>query len=322
MLYALRAPLPTVEGKELPKRLLVAKWGRNEAPSKDVFFFVNETTARELPRNQIALGFDAPALDFEHNTLPGTDAYKADKEPRNIAATGAFSVVAGEGLYFTPARWTPEGEKSVLGGHHPDLSGALKFNDKKEVIFGHSVALCRHGSVPEMQVFPLSATLSDQIAALSADPTATHFPPMNHKELLCAIIGLSASATDAEIAASSKAHAATLAGITAFSTELTKATTTVAAMQKRLDDSERAHVVALAVRDGKIIPLSAGELPLDIFKKIVAELPADQVPLTQRTPEGVKAFSASTTVIANSADEEVRKTLGVSREKWDAANKA
>jgi phage I-like protein len=319
MLFALRAPLPTVEGKELPKRLLVAKWGRNEAPSKGITFFVNETTMRELPRNQKALGFDAPALDFEHNTLPGTPAYEADKEPRNIAATGAFSVVAGEGLYYSPTRWTPEGEKSVLGGHHPDLSGALKFNDKSEVIFGHSVALCRHGSVPEMQVFPLSATLSDQIAALSADPSTTHFPPMNYKELLCAIIGLSASATDAEISTASKNHAATLAGVTGFSTELKSAKDGLAAMQKRLDDSERANITALAVRDGKIIPLSAKELPLEAFKTLVGELERDRVPLDKRTPEGVQAFTASGVQVKNGADEEVRIGLGLSKAQWDKA---
>ena len=325
MFFALRSPLPAIAGKELPKRLLVAKWGRNEAPSKGVTFFVNETTVRELPKNQIAVGFDQPALDFEHNTLPGTEAYKADKEPRNIAATGAFSVVPGEGLYFTPSRWTPEGEKSVRGGHHPDISPALKFNNQGEVILAHSVALCRNGSVPDLQVFSIDGELGAKVAALSPAPIST---AMNHKELLCLILGLSATATDIEIATAAKTFAtnaaSSAAGVQAFSSQLKSATDSIAALQKRLDDQDRANITALAIRDGKIIPLSASKLAIEDFRALVAELPANQVPMDQRTVEGVKAFSASGVIAHGAAQdaEEVRTKLGISPETWAKHNKA
>jgi phage I-like protein len=319
MFFALRSTLPATDGKELPKRLLVAKWGRNEAPSKGVTFFVNETTVRELPKNQLAVGFDKPALDFEHNTLPGTDAFKADKEPRNIAATGAFSVVPGEGLYFTPSRWTPEGEKSVLGGHHPDISPALKFNDKAEVILAHSVALCRNGSVPDLQVFSIDGELGEKVAALSVTPIST---AMNHKELLCLILGLSATANDIEIATAAKTFATNAAtsaqGVQAFTTQLKSATDSVAAVLKRLDDQDRANITALAIRDGKIIPLSANKMAIEDFRALVAELPANQVPMDQRTVEGIKAFSSSgvMTSAAKESDEAVRKQLGISEADW------
>ncbi|WP_414664897.1 phage protease [Horticoccus sp. 23ND18S-11] len=318
MFFAFRAPLPTTDGKKLPERLLVAKWGRNDAPSKGVTFYVNDTTVRELPRNQIAVGFDQPALDFEHNTLPGTEAYNAEKEPRAIAATGAFSVVPGEGLYFTPTRWTPEGERSVLGGHHPDISPALKFNAKGEVILGHSVALCRNGSVPDLQVFSVDGLLAEKFAALSAVPPTTHSTAMNHKELLCLILGLSATATDVEIATAAKTFATNAAaaqtGVQAFSTQLN-------ALQKRIDDQEREHITALAIRDGKVVPLSASKLPIEDFRAFVAELQPNQVPLAQRTVEGLKAFSASgvMSAAASAADEDVRMQLGISKEEWAKA---
>ncbi|MBI5770861.1 MAG: hypothetical protein HZA93_23995 [Verrucomicrobia bacterium] len=321
MFFALRTPLPAA--KELPKRMLVAKWGRNEAPSKGITFYVNETTARELPRNQQLCGFDCPALDFEHNTLPGTEAYKAEKEPRNIAATGTFEVVPGEGLYFSPARWTPEGEKSVLGGHHPDLSPALKFNDRGEVILAHSVALCRNGSVPDLQVFSVEGDLALRVAALSTHLLSNS--AMNYKDLLCSILGLSVSATDAEIATASKTFAekitaATKAGesMTALSAELKAANEKIVALAGRLDAAERADITALAVRDGKVIPASADKLDLTQFKALVADLPANQVPLEKRTPEGMKAFSASgvVTSAARESDEAVRRQLGISESDW------
>ena len=97
VIFAFVAPNQLAGVKELPSRLRVAKWGRND--SVKGAFVVNETTARFLPAIQKAVGFDSVALDFEHNTVPETDAYKADREPRKVAAHGlvvAASVGAHE----------------------------------------------------------------------------------------------------------------------------------------------------------------------------------------------------------------------------------
>ena len=73
---------------------------------------------------------------------------------------------------------------------------------------------------------------------------------------------------------------------------------------------------------GKIITASVSELPLEQFRKIVAELPANQVPLEQRTVDGMKAFSAGSGVTQPPAaefEEAVRKQLGISKEVWAKA---
>ena len=335
MIFAFVAPnsLAGLGSNPLPTRLRVAKWGRND--SVKGAFTVNETTARFLPAMQKAVGFDTIFVDFEHNTVPETEAYKADKEPRKVAAHGVPRVVPGEGLWIENLRWTPEGEASVKGGHHPDLSPAIKTNDAGEVIFLHSSALCRQGAVPDLQIFSaaLSPTQLQTFSALSSrlSTLSSISPAMDYKTLLLLILGLDAHATDADITQAAKCFAGKLSDaasqsdtIKSMSAELKSLGEKFGGLQKGLDDAEKAKITAQAILSGKIITASVGELPLDQFRKIVAELPANQVPMDQRTVEGVKAFSASG-VIAHGATqdaEEVRSKLGISKETWDKHNKA
>ena len=324
MIFAFVAPNQLAGVKELPSRLRVAKWGRND--SVKGAFVVNETTARFLPAIQKAVGFDSVALDFEHNTVPETDAYKADREPRKVAAHGVPRVVPGEGLFIENLRWTPEGESSVKGGHHPDLSPAIKTNDAGEVIFLHSSALCRQGAVPDLQVFS-SALTPEQLQTFSATVAATKStsPAMDYKTLLLLILGLDAHATDTDITAAAKAFAGKLTAaagqadtIQTMSAQLRSIGEKMATLQQGIDDAEKAKLTAQAILAGKIITASVSELPLEQFRKIVAELPVNQVPLEQRTPDGVKAFSASGVASAakNEAEEIVRTQLGISKEEW------
>ena len=48
---------------------------------------------------------------------------------------------------------------------------------------------------------------------------------------------------------------------------------------------------------------------------LLGALPAGQVPLAARTPEGMQAFTAPTAAV-NPAEAEVRRQLGISEEEW------
>lgn len=343
MFIAPRFPSPLAGLKEPPPRLLIAKWGKNESANGN--FTVGSKTKKFLPALQKLLGFDTVALDFEHNTVPNTEAYKADKEPRNVAGHAGLEVVEGEGIYAHGVRWTPHGVKSITEGLHPDLSPTIKTDDDGEVVFVHSAALCRQGAVTDLRVFSATEILTPtQLACFSA----TINPPpsaMDYKKLLTLLLGLDANAADADIETAAKkfaettqSHATTLANLnktladlqksiaaapTAHSADaLKKVDDTITALNKRLDDQERAALTAQALAAGKLIPNSAAELSLEQFRKIVSELPADQVPVSQRTPEGIKTFSVSLSATDKAAEAEVQKLLNIPKATWEKHNKA
>lgn len=78
-----------------PKRLVILPWGESEINGGERIK-VNATTLAELPVNQGLVNFDRLALDFNHNTVPGTPFYKG--EPAKVAAYASVSVVEGEGI--------------------------------------------------------------------------------------------------------------------------------------------------------------------------------------------------------------------------------
>jgi len=132
----------------LPQRVKIANWGTNVARSvagigQDKTFIVNETTVAALPVMQSKVGYDLVALDFEHQTHKGSPAYTPP--PHNVAGHGRIEVVAGEGIFYIAADYTPSGVKHAAD--YPDLSGVFWPNKKGEVVFVSSVALCQQGSV-------------------------------------------------------------------------------------------------------------------------------------------------------------------------------
>lgn len=291
-LRILRAtPLDRPKGETLPDRLLVVPWGRSETLGEPVI--VDETTAAVLPGNQTRARFDRPALDFNHNTVEGTEAYQAEKgEPRRVAAYGVPEIVAGEGIYLRDLTWTPEGRTAVLGGHFPDLSPAVKTDKAGRVIFLHSAAVCRHGQIDGLSVFSTPA-----LDALLTPP-ASQPAQMDPKKLLLALLGLADNTDDPAITAAYEAAvkakgeatktatppaAEAAADLKAMSATVQGLTSQVTALTARLDTAERGRITAEAVAAGKVIPASAKELPLDSYRALCAELPAGQVPLDQRT---------------------------------------
>jgi phage I-like protein len=134
------------DGKELPNRLLIVPWGKTETIQGPII--CNATTLRELPANQARRKRDRVALDFQHNTVEGSQFYKG--EPAKVAAFASMEVVEGEGIYLSNIEWTPDGKAFAADGHYPDLSPAIITNDKGEVVLVHSAGLVRQGEIDGM----------------------------------------------------------------------------------------------------------------------------------------------------------------------------
>lgn len=172
-----------------PTKLKVFNWGKNESTNKGTFT-VGDKTLATLSVNQKKYGFDTVALDFEHNTYPGTTAYKESKEPRDVAGNGTLEVIAGDGVYLNLG-WTPKGLEKAA--NFPDLSPVPATDENGEVIFIHSVALCRQGEVQDLHLVPLSVEME------SADADDADMETLRAG---CAkLLGLSADASIGDIKA-------------------------------------------------------------------------------------------------------------------------
>ncbi|MBM3852452.1 MAG: hypothetical protein FJ399_04775 [Verrucomicrobia bacterium] len=319
-----RLPSPLAGLKELPARLVLAKWGLNESVNGN--FTVNATSRKFLPVLQRLLGRDTIPLDFEHNTIPGTEAYKAEKEPRNVAAHAALSVVEGEGIVAHDIQWTPHGEKSVREGLHPDLSPTIKTTDLGEVVFVHSAALCRAGAAMDLKLFSAADLLSpEQLRLFSATlgQLSTHPPTqppvhMDYKKLLIILLGLAPNASDADIEAACRDYNENMGALKTHAATLKGLQDSLAALATRLEKSDREALVREALAAGKLIPHGAeiDKLPIEAFRAVLDSLPAGIVPLAQRTPEGLKTHVASLTSGSGSsaADAEVARQMGNSDE--------
>lgn len=338
--------LPTAEG--LPSRLKLLSWGAN--PSSKGTWILNETSAAQLPVNQKRANFDRVALDFNHNSVPGSESYKG--EPVLVAAHGDPRLIAGDGLYLENLEWTPEGREFVGGRHYIDLSPTILPNEKGEVLFLHSAAVCRQGSVHGLSILSAGTPqLTQLIQTLTTNMT-------DYRPLVCALLGLSADATDLQITTASEAakkrpdHRKTLAGLLNLSADATDAEIEtaaeemakkekkddkkelvtnagdLAALRARIDQLETNaattaidEIRRLAAAEGKVIPgeILAGPVGKDAgqLRALVASLPST-VPLEQRT--GARPAPETSGLVTNSADDTVRKTLGITKEAWEKHN--
>lgn len=291
-LFALRVPETALpRDKKLPERLKFLKWGRNDTTKGP--FIVDEHTVSVLPLNQRNTGFDQVALDFEHNTVPGTAEYKRTQEPRPVAGHGKIEVVPGEGLFITSLSYTPTGEQNFF--NYIDPSGAVAKDDQDRVIFVHSVALTHTGSAPDVHL--LSAA---PLAAGNQQPAESN--RMNRAEiiaLMASLIGLPAAATEADLQAKLK----TLSTAQPFDAkpleqQLTALSADLKALKEQMEkgakaatDAEKSKVVALFAQQGKapvdpttgkaytVEALSA--LDVTTLNAILANTPAT-VPLSAR----------------------------------------
>ena len=118
-------------------------------------------------------------------------------------------------------------------------------------------------------------------------------------------------------------NAAQVKMIADLQTNVAMLTKLVEGIQTNSASGERAALVSRAAREGKVIPAHAltGDLQLNNAQlgALIKDL-AVTVPLEQRTSE-VTAPSAQVLQM-NSADEQVRKQLGITKDEWDKIGKA
>ena len=154
----------SADAARLPRRIKVLNWGDNpNCYGKRVnvgALFVKCLSADTNPYRKVA-------LDFEHNTLPGTAAYKESKEPRPVAGFGTIEAVEGDGVYITMLSWTPDGEK--MAANYADVSAGAVTDKEGNLVAVASVALCRAGAVDGMDFVeaPLSGGISSALSGIA-----------------------------------------------------------------------------------------------------------------------------------------------------------
>jgi phage I-like protein len=286
-----------------PTRLVVLPWGVNKSRRGD--FIVDALTCQVFEANQKKNRIDGKvALDFEHNTLPGTPAYESSSEPRPIAAWALCVVIPDEGVVYEDIEWTPDGLSAWQRKLYQDLSPApVRGADGKTVIALHSTALCRHGELEGLTISHAAAPRAlaayfDALSADSADFTDSNppllTPPMKDKLIaLLALLGITIAADADEAAISTALDAASDAAKKlkepAKETKPEAMSAEIASMRAELESGRKDLLITKATLEGKVIPLSAEAIaatPLSALTEIVNAAKPGEVKLTKQTVEG------------------------------------
>lgn len=279
------ASLGAAAGAELPRRMMILRWGEN--PN------ANGKTVRVGQRLLDALAdpdcpFSEVALDFEHNTVPGTPEYQHTAEPRAVAGYGRIVAEEGVGVFLEMERWTPEGEK--MAHHYQDLSAAPVCDKAGNVVAIASVALCRTGAVPGITFSP--SPLSSQPQPNTQQETQT----MDFKAILIRLLGLPEDASDGAIAKAAEEKQQKPAQPAAPEPEggVAPLAARIDALERRADEAEKAAILEKARAEGKVVALAADALaaltPAQL-RETVEKTPAT-VPLSAVTPAAVKEPAA------------------------------
>ena len=300
----------SADAAKLPRRIKVLNWGDNpNSHGKRVNvgpLFAKCLNAETYPYRKVA-------LDFEHNTFPGTAAYKESKEPRPVAGFGTIEAVEGEGVFITMSSWTPDGEK--MAANYADVSAGAVTDDDGNLIAVASVALCRTGAVDGMDFVeaPLSGGVSSALSGIinqegGLKPAAPiqKGTAMDYKALLLKALGLGEDATDEAIQAAlaekfekkpteEEQKAALSAAVkTAVAEAVKPIEEKVAALSAAAVAHEKADLIAEAAREGKVIALGAdaiGKITVEDLKATIEKTPVT-VPLNAKTPTNMKEKTA------------------------------
>lgn len=282
-------------GTELPTSLLVLRSGSN--PSNKGIFKVDDVTSANFSSVMRERGRDRVTIDFEHNTLPGSPAYKQATEPRPIAGRG-IPALTPLGVELRDIEWTAEGRK--MAEHFGDISPAPWHTEDLTVIGLHSVGLVRNGAIYDLTFCSADAGSmetqtnpeeNESMKTLLAALTAAKLIPENGTEtdVVALITGLQAKQTAADTA---------LAGITALTAdqvkviakeiakaEVTALTAEVTTLKSESLKIQKGHILELAKHEGKVVALTADvidSLTLDQLKDQVSKIKVT-IPLDQRT---------------------------------------
>lgn len=152
-----------LKSKDLPPRLKLLNWGENQTLDGKIVF--DDASLKVFYANQAKIGRTKVPIDFNHTSVPGTEAFKAANGVGTIAGYGIPTAVPGDGLYLEYIGWTDKGEKDARD--FADLSPTV-VTDKDGVVIGlHSAALCTAGSVVGLSFY--SAEDLPKLMAKSAD---------------------------------------------------------------------------------------------------------------------------------------------------------
>ena len=281
---------------DLPKRLKLLNWGVNDSKKGPVV--VGPLTLSALAERQALYGFDKIGIDYEHQSVPQHPNFLPP--PREYAAYGVPRVVENEGLFLEDIEWTPSGLEKAR--NYIDLS-PTPLIENGEVVFLHSVALCPQGAVDGLSFFSADFKITKPTKSMNPELLKILSAMFNVPETSDEATLLAAGKTFVEKAAKESKDDAP--GMTALAAELK-------ALSARFDSAERENIINAAVTAGKIVPNSAKDLPVEKLRALVAELPADQVPLDKRTPEQVKTLSTN----LSASDLAVCKQLGLKPEEF------
>jgi hypothetical protein len=328
------------DGK-LPDRLKILNWGDNPA-IEGINPKLGSHTLKMFSALMAKKGLDRVALDFEHNTVPGTVEYERTQEPRAIAAHGPAELIPGDGLYLTNLSYTPHGNGFAL--EYPDLSPAVHIDPATgEVDFLHSCALTRAGAVLGLSYYSVEARIEDKATTSKGDE-------MDWKKMLIKLTGAADDVSDEDLAKMFEAKissvataaaepvqvalsalSATVAAlkpaegqegeITALSGKVAALGDVITTLSGELVAMRRQGVREQAAREGKVIPLSAEQIEgMDpkVLAEMVGKLPVT-VPIDRRTPEHIAALSVAG---VTSALKTVAERCGMDPAKVAEANKA
>lgn len=275
-LTCLRISNHGLDPAKLPSRIKLLNWGENKTVKGPVV--VGDETLAVLSVNQATRGFDRVALDYEHNTLKGTPAFKESKEPRMVAGYGVPVVVKGEGLFLDQMMYTPSGVENAR--EYIDLSPVVAQNDTGEVLFLHSAALCRQGAVEDLQFYnvELEEGGADSIEGLNAEL----------QKMRKALRAVSEKIYEIERAVEKQANADALDELTANSVkDLSDQVTT---LSTSFDEVRREQLIAAARAQGKKVPSDevTNKLDLTALSALLNDLEPDRIPLQRRTPATVR----------------------------------
>ena len=307
-----RSPLASLEaaaGAELPRRMMILRWGENPN-ANGAKVVVGRTLLERLADPECA--FSEVALDFEHNTVPGTPEYQHTAEPRAVAGYGRVVAEEGVGVFLEMERWTPEGEK--MAHHYQDLSAAPVCDKAGNVVAIASVALCRTGAVPGI-------TFSPSPLSLSQPNPNKETNQMDFKAILIRLLGLPEDASDEAIAAAAEEKQQKPAQPAQPEPEggVAPLAARIDALERRADEAEKSAILEKARAEGKVVALAAdalAALSVAQLKETVEKTPKT-VPLSAVTPAAVKEPAAKAPLSAEA--ELVYSLCGQTREeveKW------
>lgn len=167
-----------LEGKNLPKKLKVLSWGKNETNDGDVW--LTDATAKvfdSMMKKTGRFGKQEVALDFDHCTVPDSKEYVAGKA-KDIAAYGTAELIKDDGLYLTDLEWTPLGKEKAK--NYQDLSPACAVTKDGVVTALHSVALTPNGAVKGLKFYSANG-FDDMINKMSVKEPGLVFKSVGDK---------------------------------------------------------------------------------------------------------------------------------------------